>query len=211
MYKYGNHQISPLGVSKSVTWGHISVNNYITDWRRMSLSVLEWEWQFNFWLDVTRPQLEPVHQTVGDARPACPGVDVGTLLARPHVPHAGLVPQVTHLRLVAPRGAVLDIESQYTSHVVWPHLVITLEGFEGLDVLQRRGLPHPLYGLPGCHHPDVLHRDDRVQEQLKPLLVVRRGKPDKNISFPVIVIIIALQNDSLPPRRLAHTSLSVYF
>ena len=61
---------------------------------------------------MTRPQLEPVHQTVGDARPACPGVDVGTLLARPHVPHAGLVPQVTHLRLVAPRGPVLDTADQ---------------------------------------------------------------------------------------------------
>ena len=51
---------------------------------------------------------EPVHQTVGDPRPACPGVDVGTLLAGPHVPHAGLVPQVANLRLVAPRGTVLE-------------------------------------------------------------------------------------------------------
>ena len=55
---------------------------------------------------------EPVHEAVGDARPACPGVDVRALLARPHVPHAGLVPQVTHLRLVAPRGAVLDTADQ---------------------------------------------------------------------------------------------------
>ena len=58
-----------------------------------------------------------------------------------------------------------------------PHLVVTLEGFEGLNVLQWGGMSHPLYGLPGCHHPHVLHGDDRVQEQLESLLVVGSGEP----------------------------------
>ena len=33
--------------------------------------------------------------------------------------------------------------------------------------------------LPGGHHPGVLHLTDRVQEQLKPLLVMGRGEPDQ--------------------------------
>ena len=60
-----------------------------------------------------------------------------------------------------------------------PHLVVTLERFEGLDVLQWAGMSHPLYGLPGCHHPHVLHGDDRVEEQLEPLLVMGRGEPEQ--------------------------------
>ena len=61
-----------------------------------------------------------------------------------------------------------------------PHLVVALERFECLNVLQWRGLPHPLYGLPGCHHPDVLHGDDGVQEQLESLLVMRSGEPEQD-------------------------------
>ena len=83
------------------------------------------------------------------------------------------------------------------------HLVVTLKRLEGLNVLQRRGLPHPLYGLPGCHNPDVLHRDDRVKEQLKPLLVVWSGKPTTHISFPPIVVIIGL------PGILHHQALGL--
>ena len=62
------------------------------------------------------------------------------------------------------------------------HLVVALERFEGLNVLQFGWLPHPLYGLPGRHHPDILHGDDGVQEQLESLLVVRGGEPDKGKS-----------------------------
>lgn len=51
--------------------------------------------------------LEPVHEAVGDAGPAGPGVDGGALLAGPHVAHPALVPQVAHLRLVAARRPVL--------------------------------------------------------------------------------------------------------
>ena len=60
------------------------------------------------------------------------------------------------------------------------YLVVALERFEGLNILQWGGIPHPLYGLPGCHHPHVLHGDDGVQEQLKPLLVMRSGEPEED-------------------------------
>ena len=52
---------------------------------------------------------EPVHQTVSHASLASPGVDGGTLLTGPHVPHTGLVPQVAHLRLVTPGRTRLQI------------------------------------------------------------------------------------------------------
>ena len=42
--------------------------------------------------------------------------------------------------------------------------------------------PHPLYCLPGCHHPHVLHGDDGVQEQLEPLLVMWSGEPEQDRS-----------------------------
>ena len=63
---------------------------------------------------------------------------------------------------------------------VRPHLVVTLERFEGLDILQWGGMSHPLYRLPGCHPPHVLHGDDRVEEQLESLLVMRSGKPEQD-------------------------------
>jgi len=53
--------------------------------------------------------LEPVHETVSYARPPGPGVDVRALLARPHVSHPALVPEVAHLRGVTSRRAVLKI------------------------------------------------------------------------------------------------------
>ena len=58
------------------------------------------------------------------------------------------------------------------------YLVVTLEGLEVPDVVQASGLPHPLYCLPGCDHPGVLHLGDCVQEQLEALLVVRCGEPE---------------------------------
>ena len=61
-----------------------------------------------------------------------------------------------------------------------PHLVVTLERFEGLNILQGGGMSHPLYCLPGCHHPHVLHGDDGVQEQLEALLVMRSGEPEQD-------------------------------
>ena len=51
---------------------------------------------------------KPVHKTVCHPSLAGPGVDSWTLLAGPHVPHTRLVPQVTHLRLVAPGWSVLN-------------------------------------------------------------------------------------------------------
>ena len=57
---------------------------------------------------IARTRLEPVHQTVGDACPPSPRVDIGTLLAGPHVPDSGLVPQVAHLRFVATGWSVLE-------------------------------------------------------------------------------------------------------
>ena len=41
-----------------------------------------------------------------------------------------------------------------------------------------RSLPHPLNSLPGCDEPHIFHVCDRVQEQLKPFLMVRSGEPD---------------------------------
>ena len=52
--------------------------------------------------------LEPVHEAVGDAGPAGPGVDGGALLAGPHVAHPALVPQVAHLRVVTSGRPVLQ-------------------------------------------------------------------------------------------------------
>ena len=72
------------------------------------------------------------------------------------------------------------------------------------DEVEAGGRPHPLDGLPGGHHPYVLHFCDRVQEQLEPLLVVRGGEPATHISFPPIVFIIGLLF-----RQLA--SVEVYF
>ena len=57
------------------------------------------------------------------------------------------------------------------------NLVVALERLEVPDAVQACWLPHPLDGLPGCHHPGVLHLGDRVQEQLETLLVVRGGEP----------------------------------
>ena len=54
-------------------------------------------------------RLESVHEAVGDPRPPGPGVDVRALLARPHVSHPALVPEVAHLRGVTSRRAVLKI------------------------------------------------------------------------------------------------------
>ena len=102
-------------------------------------------------------------------------------LTGPHVAHPALVPQVAHLRLVAARRPVL--RQIYFHHwtnifpVCWGHLVVALEGFELVHGVGAGGGPHPLHCLPGGHHPDVLHRHDRVQEQLEPLLVVRGGEP----------------------------------
>ncbi len=52
-----------------------------------------------------------VHSRVADAGLAGPGVDVGAGLAGAHVPHAGLVPQVAHLGVVAAPGTVLRAEA----------------------------------------------------------------------------------------------------
>ena len=71
-------------------------------------------------------------------------------------------------------------------------LVVTLEWREGGDGGERGRGPHPLDRLPHTtyrnmqgihlprgHQPDVLHRCDRVKEQLKAFLVVRGGEPTK--------------------------------
>ena len=60
--------------------------------------------------------LQPVHEAVGHAGPAGPGVDGGALLAGPHVAHPALVPQVAHLRVVTSGRPVLQ------------HIHITLVG-----------------------------------------------------------------------------------
>ena len=67
---------------------------------------------------------EPVHQTVCHASLAGPGVDGGTLLAGPHVPHTGLVPEVTHPGLVTPRRARLQISGLGSTRafLVWSSL-----------------------------------------------------------------------------------------
>ena len=57
------------------------------------------------------------------------------------------------------------------------HLVVALEGFELVHGVGVGGGPHPLHCLPGGHHPDVLHGDDGVQEQLESLLVVGSSEP----------------------------------
>lgn len=82
---------------------------------------------------------EPVHETVGHTGLACPGVDGGALLAGPHVSHSGLVPQVAHFRLVAPRGTILQISDHLYgwSLVSSVYLVITTKRFEVLNVVQR--------------------------------------------------------------------------
>ena len=68
--------------------------------------------------------LEPVHEAVGHAGPAGPGVDGGALLAGPHVAHPALVPQVAHLRVVTSGRPVLQ------------HIHITLAGTNGKLLLK---------------------------------------------------------------------------
>ena len=66
-------------------------------------------------LDGGAQSSESVHQTVGHASLACPGVDGGALLTGPHVSHTGLVPQVTDLRLVTPGRTILQISGSEPS------------------------------------------------------------------------------------------------
>ena len=60
-------------------------------------------------------RLESVHEAVGDPRPPGPGVDVRALLARPHVSHPALVPEVAHFGLVTPGRPVLQHPGTFTT------------------------------------------------------------------------------------------------
>lgn len=96
-----------------------------------------------------------------DAGVASPGILLGTLLARPHVTDAPLVPDVADLGA----GATL---------AVW---VIAAKRREVLDCAQGLRVAHPLEELPVSDEPDVVHGGDGVQEGDEPFLVVRCGEP----------------------------------
>jgi len=93
---------------------------------------------------------------------AHPGVGVGAALARAHVPHAALVPNIAHSMALALSG---------------PLRVTALEGFEALGLLHVHRVPHPLDRLPVGDQPHILHVGDGVQEGDETFLVVRGGEP----------------------------------
>lgn len=53
-----------------------------------------------------------VYSAVTDSGFACPRVDIGTWLTRPHVPHSALVPQIADLGVVAFFGPLLQRENR---------------------------------------------------------------------------------------------------
>ena len=57
------------------------------------------------------------------------------------------------------------------------HLPLALKGFKLERVCLLRQPPQVLDGLPAGHDPDVLHRDQGVEERLKADLVVRLSEP----------------------------------
>ena len=63
------------------------------------------------------------------------------------------------------------------------YLIITLERFKVVNVVQVSWVSHPLDSLPGGHNPDVLHGNDCVQEQLKTFLVMGSGEPGIQESY----------------------------
>ena len=89
----------------------------------------------------------------------------------------GCTPSACRSAAAGPQTNIFLTLDKYFPRLLCGHLVVALEGFEGVHGVGVGGGPHPLHCLPGGHHPDVLHRHDRVQEQLEPLLVVRRGEP----------------------------------
>lgn len=97
-----------------------------------------------------------------DAGLACPGVDLGTGLTRPHVSDAGFMPKIAHFRVVTLLGTVL---------------VVALERLEVVEPVDGRGVSHPLQRLPVCDDPHILHTVDEVQEHDEALLVVGLREP----------------------------------
>lgn len=111
-------------------------------------------------------KLQPIDQTVCNASPSSPWIDVRTLLTCSHVPNTTFVPQIANLGFVTSRRTIL---------------VITLERFELFDIIKSFGISHPLNSLPCCHNPDIFHRHNRIKKQLESFLVVRSCKPCRMI------------------------------
>ena len=83
---------------------------------------------------------------------------------------------------------MFTLYSHWNGLKLWPdmsflnnYFKFTLEWFEAVDILEGRGVPHPLDGLPGCHDPHVLHGDDCVQKQLEALPVVGGREPRQGV------------------------------
>jgi len=83
-------------------------------------------------------------------------------LARAHVPHASLVPNIAN---------AMTLTSRRTFRIA------ALEGLVVLGLLDIDRVSHPLDSLPVGDQPHVLHVGDGVEEGYETLLVVRRGEP----------------------------------
>ena len=89
------------------------------------------------------------------------------------------MPQIANFGIITLERAVLKTaQFEYLFTGCQGYLVVTLELFEVHDIGHGCGIPHPLNCLPRGHQPHILLSCGWIQEQLKPLFVVRGSKPN---------------------------------